>query len=154
MQFSDGYLDVIIMKACPKLSLLSLMTGLSSGTHVKSPYVFYFKVSKIKLLNHIAAFKSRSFTSPIPKVTKIFCLIFCLYCANIQQVKAFVLEPGARAEDPTKEGIVDSDGEVLARGKGAYKCQQKTLMSYNKLQITVDQGLATLFTPEQNIHFS
>ncbi|KAL6198077.1 hypothetical protein ACLB2K_027869 [Fragaria x ananassa] len=111
-EFSDGYLDVIIMKACPKLSLLSLMTGLSSGAHVKSPYVLYFKV------------------------------------------KAFVLEPGARAEDPTKEGIVDSDGEVLARGKGAYKCQQKTLMSYNKLQITVDQGLATLFTPEQNIHFS
>lgn len=62
-------------------------------------------------------------------------------------MKAFILEPGARAEDPTKEGIIDSDGEVLARGKGAYKCDQKTLMAYNKLQITVDQGLATLFSP-------
>ncbi|XP_050369476.1 sphingosine kinase 1 isoform X1 [Argentina anserina] len=105
-KFSDGYLDVIIMKACPKLSLLSLLTELSTGGHVKSPYVQYFKA------------------------------------------KAFVLEPGARAEDPMKEGIVDSDGEVLARGKGAYKCDQKTLMAYNKLQITVDQGLATLFSPE------
>ncbi|XP_062013271.1 sphingosine kinase 1 isoform X1 [Rosa rugosa] len=104
-KFSDGYLDVIIMRACPKLSLLSLMTGLSTGTHVKSPYVLYFKV------------------------------------------KAFILEPGALADDSTKEGIVDSDGEVLARGKGAYKCHQKTLMVYDKLQITLDQGLATLFSP-------
>ncbi|PQQ07253.1 sphingosine kinase 1-like isoform X1 [Prunus yedoensis var. nudiflora] len=104
-KFSDGYLDVIIMRACPKLSLLSLMSGLSTGSHVNSPYVKYFKV------------------------------------------KALILEPGPLTEDPTKGGIIDSDGEVLARGERAYKCDQKTLMAYDKLQITVDQGLATLFSP-------
>jgi len=63
-------------------------------------------------------------------------------------VKAFVLEPGALVDEPDKEGIIDSDGEVLARGKRTYKCDQKALMSYDKLQVTVDQGLATLFSPE------
>lgn len=58
-----------------------------------------------------------------------------------------MLEPGQRVEDPTKGGIIDSDGEVLARGNISYKCGQKALMEYNKLQITVDQGLATLFAP-------
>lgn len=66
---------------------------------------------------------------------------------NNQQVKAFILEPGPRADDPTKGGIIDVDGEVLARGNGTYPCDQKTLMVYDKLQITVDQGLATLFSP-------
>ncbi|PON70961.1 Diacylglycerol kinase, catalytic domain containing protein [Parasponia andersonii] len=104
-KFSDGYIDLIIMKDCPRLPLLSLMTELNNGNHVNSPYVTYFKV------------------------------------------KAFILEPGPRTEKPTKEGIIDSDGEVLARGKGTYKCDQKTLMAYEKLQLTVDQGLATLFSP-------
>ncbi|TXG47295.1 hypothetical protein EZV62_026589 [Acer yangbiense] len=104
-KFSDGYLDLIIMKDSPRLSLLAMMSKLNNGDHVKSPYVEYLKV------------------------------------------KAFVMEPGPRIEDPTEEGIIDSDGEVLARGKGTYMCDQKTLMTYNKLQITVDQGLATLFTP-------
>lgn len=63
------------------------------------------------------------------------------------QVKAFALEPGPRADDPNKEGIIDVDGEVLARGKGTYKCDQKTLMNYDKLHIKVDQGLATVFSP-------
>lgn len=62
-------------------------------------------------------------------------------------MKAFVLEPGPQIADQTKEGIIDVDGEVLARGKGTYKCEQKSLMNYDKLQITVDQGLATLFSP-------
>lgn len=62
-------------------------------------------------------------------------------------MKAFILEPGPRTKDQEKEGILDSDGEVLARGKGTYKCEQKSLMSYDKLQITVDKGLATLFAP-------
>lgn len=66
---------------------------------------------------------------------------------NKLQVKAFILEPGVRTDDPTKEGIIDSDGEVLARGKGSYNCEQRTLMAYDKLQITVDQGLATIFSP-------
>ncbi|PRQ28895.1 putative sphingosine kinase [Rosa chinensis] len=63
------------------------------------------------------------------------------------KVKAFILDPSACADDSMKEGIVDSDGEVLARGKGAYKCHQKTLMVYDNRQITLDQGLATLFSP-------
>lgn len=71
--------------------------------------------------------------------------LFCI--VNKLQVKAFILEPGTRTNDPTKEGIIDSDGEVLARGKGTYKCKQRTLMTYDKIQITVDQGLATLFSP-------
>ncbi|KAL2343965.1 hypothetical protein Fmac_005250 [Flemingia macrophylla] len=104
-KFSDGYLDLIIMKNCLKLPLLSIMSDLSKGDHVKSPYVMYLKV------------------------------------------KVMVLEPGPRLRDQEKEGIIDADGEVLARGKGSYKCEQKTLMAYDKLQITVDQGLATLFTP-------
>ncbi|KAK7252198.1 hypothetical protein RIF29_35987 [Crotalaria pallida] len=104
-KFSDGYLDLIIMKDCTKLPLLSLMSKLDNGDHVKSPYVTYLKV------------------------------------------KAFVLEPGPRLEEPEKEGIIDADGEVLARGKGSYQCEKKALMAYDKLQITVDQGLATFFTP-------
>ncbi|KAI4365106.1 hypothetical protein MLD38_021124 [Melastoma candidum] len=106
-QFSDGYLDLIAIRDCPKLALLSLMTELSNGGHVKSPHVTYLKV------------------------------------------KAFVLEPGPRAGDPKKkEGIIDADGEVLARGAGTYKCEQASLMSYDRLQITVHQGLATVFCPK------
>ncbi|KAH9796745.1 Sphingosine kinase 1 [Citrus sinensis] len=104
-KFSDGYLDLIIIKVCPKLALLSLLSNLNKGGHVKSPYVAYLKV------------------------------------------KAFILEPGALTQEPNREGIIDCDGEVLARGKGTYQCDQKSLMSYDKLQITVDQGLATLFSP-------
>ncbi|XP_043808067.1 sphingosine kinase 1 isoform X2 [Manihot esculenta] len=104
-KFSDGYLDLILIGECPKLSLLTLLSELKTGGHVKSPYVIYLKV------------------------------------------KAFVLEPGPRADEPMKEGIIDVDGEVLARGNGSYKCERPTLMAYDKLQITVDPGLATLFTP-------
>uniref|UniRef100_I1KQP6 sphingosine kinase n=1 Tax=Glycine max TaxID=3847 RepID=I1KQP6_SOYBN len=43
-KFSDGYLDLIITKNCPKLPLLSLMSDLNNGGHVKSPYVMYLKV--------------------------------------------------------------------------------------------------------------
>ncbi|XP_015578185.1 sphingosine kinase 1 isoform X2 [Ricinus communis] len=104
-KFSDGYLDLILIQQCPKLSLLALMTALNNGDHVKSPYVIYLKV------------------------------------------KAFILEPGPRTDDPTKGGIIDVDGEVLARGNGSYKCDQKSLMVYDKLHMMVDQGLATLFSP-------
>ncbi|KAM3306561.1 sphingosine kinase 2 isoform X1 [Capsicum chacoense] len=104
-KFSDGYLDLVLIKECPKLTLLSLMTELNKGGHVKSPHVLYFKV------------------------------------------KAFVLEPGARVDDPSKEGIIDVDGEVLASGKGTYKSNYKTLMTYDKIYIKVDQGLATVFSP-------
>ncbi|KAF5728644.1 sphingosine kinase 2 isoform X2 [Tripterygium wilfordii] len=104
-KFSDGYLDLIIIRDCPRLSLLPLMTKMSSGGHVRSPLSMYL------------------------------------------MVKAFVLEPGPRTDDPTKEGIIDADGEVLARGKETYKHDQKALMSYDKLQIKIDQGLATVFSP-------
>ncbi|KAL3519654.1 hypothetical protein ACH5RR_017803 [Cinchona calisaya] len=104
-KFSDGYLDLIMIKDCTKLGLLALMSELNNGCHVKSPYVQYIKV------------------------------------------KAFILEPGTRNDNPLKEGIIDVDGEVLARGKGTYKCDEKTLMAYEKLHINVDQGLATLFCP-------
>ncbi|KAL3341126.1 hypothetical protein AABB24_025602 [Solanum stoloniferum] len=104
-KFSDGYLDLVVIKDCPKLTLLSLMTELSKGGHVKSPHVLYLKV------------------------------------------KAFVLEPGTQLDDGSKEGIIDVDGEVLARGKGTYKSNYKTLMTYDKLHIKVDQGLATVFSP-------
>ncbi|KAL0353149.1 UNVERIFIED_CONTAM: Sphingosine kinase [Sesamum angustifolium] len=104
-EFSDGCLDLVMIKDCPKCSLLKLMTGLNDGSHVKSPYVSYLKV------------------------------------------KAFILQPGTRTDDPSKGGIIDVDGEVLARGRGAYKWQEKSLMSYDKLLIKVDQGLSTLFAP-------
>ncbi|KAB5533947.1 hypothetical protein DKX38_017033 [Salix brachista] len=106
-KFADGNLDLILIKDCPKLGLLALMTNLSNGGHVKSPHVLYLKV------------------------------------------KAFILEPGQLTKDPTRGGIIDVDGEVLARGNGTYKHGQKTLMAYDKLQITVDRGLATLFCPVQ-----
>ncbi|KAJ6377092.1 hypothetical protein OIU76_026123 [Salix suchowensis] len=106
-KFADGNLDLILIKDCPKLGLLALMTSLSNGGHVKSPHVLYLKV------------------------------------------KAFILEPGQLTKDPTRGGIIDVDGEVLARGNGTYKHGQKTLMAYDKLQITVDRGLATLFCPVQ-----
>ncbi|XP_055827487.1 sphingosine kinase 1-like isoform X2 [Solanum dulcamara] len=63
------------------------------------------------------------------------------------KVKSFVLEPGTQLDDPSKEGIIDVDGEVLARGKGTYKSNYKTLMTYEKLHIKIDQGLATMFSP-------
>ncbi|CAA7409198.1 unnamed protein product [Spirodela intermedia] len=106
-KFSDGYLDVLIIKECPKSALLSLLTKLNDGTHVKSPYVRYLKV------------------------------------------KAFRLEPGQRVNDPGKGGIIDSDGEVLARGSGTYRSgKHKDPMAYGlPIKMTVDQGLATIFAP-------
>ncbi|XP_042483538.1 sphingosine kinase 2-like isoform X2 [Macadamia integrifolia] len=104
-KFADGFLDLVVIKDCPNLSLLALMSKLNDGSHVKSPYVLYLKV------------------------------------------KALLLEPGQRVNEPTKGGIIDSDGEVLARGEGTYKYEQGGLMAYAPMQITVDQGLATLFFP-------
>lgn len=62
-------------------------------------------------------------------------------------MKAFRLEPGQRVGEPTKGGIIDSDGEVLARGERTYKCEQVAMMAYGPIQMTVDKGLATLFSP-------
>ncbi|KAJ6815728.1 sphingosine kinase 1-like isoform X1 [Iris pallida] len=105
-KFSDGYLDVVLVQDCPKAALISLLTKMADGTHIKSPHVMYFKV------------------------------------------KAFKLEPGQRVGNPKKGGIIDSDGEVLARGEGTYQYHQKEdLMAYGPIQMTLDNGLATIFTP-------
>lgn len=66
-------------------------------------------------------------------------------------MKAFYLKPGHLVGDQSRGGIVDSDGEVLARGEGTYKYGQKDLMSYGPpIQMTVERGLATLFAPRQD----
>lgn len=44
MQFSDGYLDVIIVKDSPKSALLGMMLRMGDGSYAQSPYVMYFKV--------------------------------------------------------------------------------------------------------------
>ncbi|KAJ3670270.1 hypothetical protein LUZ60_010594 [Juncus effusus] len=117
-QFSDGYLDAVIIKDCPKSVLLSLMLQLGDGSYINSPHVIYMKV------------------------------------------KAFRLTPGQRVGNPRKGGIVDSDGEVLARGdlnsnsslglsNGEEKQKgRKYLMDYGSpIRMSVDQGLATIFSP-------
>ncbi|KAL0398661.1 UNVERIFIED_CONTAM: Sphingosine kinase [Sesamum radiatum] len=48
-EFSDGCLDLVMIKDCPKCSLLKLMTGLNDGSHVKSPHVSYLKVKAFVL---------------------------------------------------------------------------------------------------------
>lgn len=66
------------------------------------------------------------------------------------QVKAFLLKPGKQVGNPKKGGIVDSDGEVIARGDGSCcNAKQENLMAYGpSIQMTVDQGLATVFSPK------
>lgn len=48
-EFSDGYLDLIVVKKCPKWSLLSLLLKLKDGGHVKSEYIQYLKVKAFRL---------------------------------------------------------------------------------------------------------
>ncbi|OEL27096.1 Sphingosine kinase 1 [Dichanthelium oligosanthes] len=67
------------------------------------------------------------------------------------KVKAIRIEPGLRVGSSTKGGIIDSDGEVIARGDGS-RCggggEAEHLMAYGPpIQLTVDQGLATIFSP-------
>ncbi|WOL12975.1 sphingosine kinase 1-like [Canna indica] len=106
-KFSDGYLDVSIVKECPISALLGMMLNMSDGSYVKSPYVMYLKV------------------------------------------KAFRLEPGNQVRNPTKGGIIDSDGEVIARGDESAESSGKGyLMDYGPpIQMTVEQGLAAIFSP-------
>ncbi|WOL18089.1 hypothetical protein Cni_G26882 [Canna indica] len=106
-EFSDGYLDVIILKDSPKAALLGMMLMMNDGSYVSSPYVMYLKV------------------------------------------KAFRLKPGKRIGNPNKGGIIASDGEVIARGdQSSESIQQKWLMAYDPIQMTVDKGLATIFSPK------
>lgn len=106
-KFGDGYLDVAIIKDCPRSALAGLMFQMKDGSYVKSPYVEYFKV------------------------------------------KALRIEPGMRVGSTTKGGIIDSDGEVIARGDGSHTGDEiEHLMAYGPpIQLTVDQGLATIFSP-------
>uniref|UniRef100_A0A0D9X0C2 DAGKc domain-containing protein n=1 Tax=Leersia perrieri TaxID=77586 RepID=A0A0D9X0C2_9ORYZ len=105
--FGDGYLDVAIIKDCPRSAVLGLMFQMKDGSYVKSPYVKYFKV------------------------------------------KALRIEPGMRVGSSNKGGIIDSDGEVIARGDGSHSGDEiEHLMAYGPpIQLTVDQGLATIFSP-------
>ncbi|KAG0477227.1 hypothetical protein HPP92_013631 [Vanilla planifolia] len=110
-KFSDGFLDLVLIKDCPKSSLVSILLKMKDGKHVNSPYVLYLKV------------------------------------------KAFELLPGNRVGEPTKGGIVDVDGEVVAKGEGIYVCgQEGDLMAYGPpIQLTVDKGLATIFSPSYDL---
>ncbi|KAM3384966.1 hypothetical protein ACQJBY_009111 [Aegilops geniculata] len=65
------------------------------------------------------------------------------------KVKALRIEPGLRVGSSTIGGIIDSDGEVLARGdRSQTKEEPEHLMAYGPpIQLTVDQGLATIFSP-------
>ncbi|KAG0500706.1 hypothetical protein HPP92_000778 [Vanilla planifolia] len=104
-KFSDGFLDLVLIKDCPKSALLSILMKTKNGTHVQSPYVIYLKVKAVKLV------------------------------------------PGNRVGHPKKGGIVDVDGEVIARGEGTYVRNGGDLMAYGPpIQLTVDQGLATVFS--------
>jgi sphingosine kinase len=64
-------------------------------------------------------------------------------------VKAIRIEPGTRVGSSTKGGIIDSDGEVLARGDvSGDGSEPEHLMAYGPpIQLTVDRGLATIFSP-------
>ena len=44
LQFADGYMDLIVMKECPKWTLLNLLLKVQTGGHIKSKYVEYIKV--------------------------------------------------------------------------------------------------------------
>ncbi|KAK3125376.1 hypothetical protein QOZ80_7BG0604030 [Eleusine coracana subsp. coracana] len=64
------------------------------------------------------------------------------------KVKAIRIEPGMRVGSSNKGGIIDSDGEVLARGDGPSSGgEPEHLMEYAPVQLTVDRGLATIFSP-------
>ena len=68
------------------------------------------------------------------------------------KVKAIRIEPGLRVGSSTQGGIIDSDGEVIARGDGSRGGgggdEPEHLMAYGPpIQLTVDQGLATIFSP-------
>ncbi|CAN6219241.1 unnamed protein product [Urochloa humidicola] len=64
------------------------------------------------------------------------------------KVKAIRIEPGMRVGSSNKGGIIDSDGEVIARGDGSRGGEPEHLMAYGPpIQLTVDQGLATIFSP-------
>ncbi|CAO2194899.1 unnamed protein product [Urochloa humidicola] len=108
-KFSDGYMDAVILKDCPKADLLALLMKMGDGSYIKSPFVTYLKVRACKL------------------------------------------SPGQLVENPKRGGIIDVDGEVIARGEGAYgKSQHRDMMAYGPhIQLTVHQALATVYCPKR-----
>jgi len=64
------------------------------------------------------------------------------------KVKAFRLTPGGRTGSSPEGGIIDVDGEVLARGKEKFGQNDGNLMSYGPtIEVTIEKGLATMFCP-------
>uniref|UniRef100_A0A0E0FU57 sphingosine kinase n=1 Tax=Oryza nivara TaxID=4536 RepID=A0A0E0FU57_ORYNI len=107
-KFSDGYMDAVIVRDCPKADLLALLMKMGDGSHVKSPYVTYLKVRCLRL------------------------------------------SPGQLVENPKRGGIIDVDGEAIARGEGTYgKNQKQDVMGYGpSIQMTVHRALATMYCPK------
>lgn len=144
MQFADGYLDAAIIKDCPRWDVLGLVFQMKDGSYVNSPCVEYFKV---RLLT--PCMRSTS-TLPTPSLNSRSSKYITL--TNDVQVKAIRIEPGLRVGSSTEGGIIDSDGEVIARGdesdSRAGDDEPGHLMAYGPpIQLTVDQGLATIFSP-------
>lgn len=64
------------------------------------------------------------------------------------QVKAFRLAPGGIVGGSIQGGFVDLDGEILARGQGAYGDGSNDPMLYGPtIDVSVEKGLATIFVP-------
>jgi hypothetical protein len=87
-------------------------------------------------------------THPVPELS----IVEIYNSDERRQVKAIRIEPGLRVGSSTEGGIIDSDGEVIARGdesdSRAGDDEPGHLMAYGPpIQLTVDQGLATIFSP-------
>ncbi|XP_072149842.1 sphingosine kinase 2 isoform X2 [Setaria viridis] len=67
------------------------------------------------------------------------------------KVRSFKLSPGPLVGNPKKGGIIDVDGEVIARGEGTYgRSQHQDVMAYGPpIQLTVHQALATVYCPNK-----
>jgi hypothetical protein len=72
-------------------------------------------------------------------------------CCDFLQVRSFKLSSGPLVGNPKKGGIIDVDGEVIARGEGTYgKSQHQDVMAYGPpIQLTVHQALATVYCPNK-----
>lgn len=63
-------------------------------------------------------------------------------------MKAFRLDPAGQHGCDIQGGYIDVDGEILARGRGSVGDASNDLMSYGPpVEVTVEQGLATIFCP-------
>ena len=66
-------------------------------------------------------------------------------------MRSFKLSPGQLVENPKRGGIIDVDGEVIARGDGTYgKDRHQDMMTYGPpIQLKVHQALATIYGPNR-----